>query len=239
MGCGISTMEVEEPSHTRRSIRPRQRVNIPPINKPIMKKDYDNGDDGDDGDTVIMKPLIDVECKQKMKDERTNYNGDKLREEKIFVEVKEKEEHGVDDKHVKNECGNGGKLHVMNVRNEEENEERDDSFIGPGSPSFREYCNDNDSVDRSSLGDSNDCNSEELSTKNGSDDDSTNRTESEKSVNSNKEPEKKERRGRGFRNVMNRGRARGKRNLLNFACYNTGNQSYAEGSLNKVVGKTA
>jgi len=54
------------------------------------------------------------------------------------------------------------------------------------------------------------------------------------------EPEKKERRGRGgFRNAMQKGKARrGRRNLLNFACYNSSTQSYAEGSLNKIVAKT-
>ncbi|PNX77420.1 hypothetical protein L195_g033387 [Trifolium pratense] len=62
----------------------------------------------------------------------------------------------------------------------------------------------------------------------------------EKSLSSNKEPEKKERRGRGgFRNVMNKGMAKGgRKNLLNFACYNSSTQSYAEGSFNKVVAKT-
>jgi len=38
---------------------------------------------------------------------------------------------------------------------------------------------------------------------------------------------------------MQKGKARrGRRNLLNFACYNSSTQSYAEGSLNKIVAKT-
>lgn len=44
---------------------------------------------------------------------------------------------------------------VDNNKKYNNNNYRDD-FIGPGSPSFREYCTDYDSVDRSSMVDSND-----------------------------------------------------------------------------------
>jgi len=38
---------------------------------------------------------------------------------------------------------------------------------------------------------------------------------------------------------MHKGKARGgRRNLLNFACYNASSQSHAEGSFNKIVAKT-
>ena len=52
------------------------------------------------------------------------------------------------------------------------------------------------------------------------------------------EPEKKERSGRGFRNVINKGKARGRRNLLNFGCYNGSSESYPESSFAKTAGKT-
>ncbi|WJX77124.1 hypothetical protein P8452_60461 [Trifolium repens] len=78
---------------------------------------------------------------------------------------------------------------------------------------------------------------EDINISNGFDD--STKPRNGKSLYSNKEPEKKERRGRGgFRNVIYKGMSRGgRRNFLNFACHNS-TQSYAEGSFNKVVTKT-
>jgi len=50
---------------------------------------------------------------------------------------------------------------------------------------------------------------------------------------------KKEGRGLGFRNVISKGKTRGRRNLLNFACYSGSNESHGDGSFNKIVAKTA
>lgn len=176
MGCGISTLDAEEASQSRRPNRHgRQRTIVPPVtdNCPIInKKDFDNGDDV----IVGMKPLGDNEEAKTAKE--VGSNEEKLKEkcvmdkkeekdeeeERVFESRGKEEEHigGGDDKHVKN-------VNVKNNEEEhEENNDRDDSFIGPGSPSFRDYCNiDYDSADRSSMGDYNDCDSGE-STKNGS-----------------------------------------------------------------------
>ncbi|XP_061344406.1 uncharacterized protein LOC133290351 [Gastrolobium bilobum] len=241
MGCGISTFEAEDASlgHGHRSNRVRHHVIVPPVAE--NKKDLDNGDEGVDKDVVgdvleVKQPLGDE--KGKTKEERSN---DEMLKEKHVVDTKEddrvferreKEKHGSDDKHAKN------------VKNEEEHEEnncRDDSFIGTASPSFRDYCNGHDSGDRSSDGESNDCDSRE-STKNSSDDGSTNRqnkSENEEILNSNKGIEKKERSRRLFRNIMNKGKTTEKKNLLNFGCYNSSTESYAKDSFNKTIGKNA
>ncbi|TKY63014.1 hypothetical protein E2542_SST12879 [Spatholobus suberectus] len=238
MGCGISTLEVEDASLNRRS-KARHHAIVPPV---IIdkKKDFENGDDGYVGllhgnnnkDVVmVIKPLSDEEAKDK------GSNGERLKEKSI-VERNNKEEERVFKIGGKEKHGGGDKYYAKNV--EEEHENRDDNFIVPRSPSFREYCNDYDYGARSSVGDSNDCDSMD-STKNGSNDDLSNRNNkpTNGSVNFNKqEREKKERRGRGFRNVINKGKTRGRRNLLNFACYNASNESYAESSFNKIT-KTA
>ncbi|RDX57996.1 hypothetical protein CR513_62723, partial [Mucuna pruriens] len=147
--------------------------------------------------------------------------GDEL-ETKEELGISDKEEHSGDDKY----CSNNVEL---------EHEDGDYSLIGPGSPSFREYCTDYDCGDRSSMGDSNDCDSMTMeSVKNGSDDDSLIGKKKPK----NEEHEKKERSGRGFRNAKSRVKTRGRKNLLNFACYNASNESCAEGSCNKINAKT-
>ncbi|OIW15238.1 hypothetical protein TanjilG_17558 [Lupinus angustifolius] len=148
-------------------------------------------------------------------------------------ETKATKEVGLNEEKLKEKC-------VMN-KNEEE-EERVDNFISLGSPSFRDYCIDYDSMDRSSMADSNDyCDSTD-SIMNGSGHDSINSKtmpKNKESVNSNKESKTKERKGHRFRNVIIRGKGRdGRKNLLNFACYNASSESYAEGSINKIVTKT-
>ncbi|KOM38366.1 hypothetical protein LR48_Vigan03g174800 [Vigna angularis] len=127
---------------------------------------------------------------------------------------------------------NDNKVEVKSKKNaEDEHEFRDDDFIGPGSPSFREYCNDYDSGDRSSMEYSNDSDSSR-SIKNGSETllNRNNKPMNEESVDSNKEPLKKERRGRGFRNAIGKRKTRGRRNLLNFACYSGSTEAHAQGS---------
>ncbi|KAE9599577.1 hypothetical protein Lal_00032307 [Lupinus albus] len=235
MGCGNSTLETEEASPSRRLNRHnRHRTIVPPIT---------NNDD--DGAMVVMKPLS--EDKEEVKTAKEVGLNEKLKD-KCVMEKKEGEENVVLN------SGGGNEVHVgdhhnheeKNIKNNEEKHEedndRDDCYIGPGSPSFRDYCIDYDSTDQSSTADSNDyCDSGD-STMNCSGHDSINRKtipKNEQIVNANKESEKKERRRRGFRNVINGGKGRGgKRNLLNFSCYNSSGESNAEGSMNKVVEKT-
>ncbi|OIW20843.1 hypothetical protein TanjilG_24331 [Lupinus angustifolius] len=238
MGCGNSTLEPEEASPSRRLNRHnRQRTIVPPINN----KDSDD----DDGAMVVMNPLRDD--KEEAKTAKGVGLNEKLKE-KCVMNKKEEEENvvlnsgGGKEEHVGDHDIHEGKNVKNNEEEQEEDSDRDDSYIGPGSPSFRDYCIDYDSTNRSSMADSNDyCDSGD-STMNCSGHDSMNRKtmpKNEPSVNANKESEKKERRGRGFRNVINGGKGRGgRRNLLNFSCYNSSSESNAEGSMNKVVGKT-
>ncbi|CAL0323298.1 unnamed protein product [Lupinus luteus] len=134
-----------------------------------------------------------------------------------------------------------GVIEVMKPLNKnEEEEESVNSFIGLGSPSFRDYCIDYDSIDRSSTADSNDYYDSMDSTKDSSGHDSINsKPKNKENVNSNKESKRKEKRGQRFRNVIIRGKGRdGRKSLLNFACYNASSDSYAEGSMNKMLSKT-
>ncbi|CAL0322746.1 unnamed protein product [Lupinus luteus] len=241
MGCGNSTLEPEEASPSRGLNRHnRQRTIVPPIkNKfPIINdKDFD---DHDDDAMVVMKRLRDD--KEEAKTAKEAGLNEKLKEKSV-MHKNEEEENKVLDNGKEEHVGDHEEKNVK--KNEKEHEEdngRDDSYIGPGSPSFRDYCIDYDSTNRSSVADSNDyCDSGD-STVNCSGHDSMNRNtmpKNEQSVNANKESEKKERRGRGLRNVINGGKGRGgRRNLLNFSCYNSNSESNAEGSMNKVVGKT-
>ncbi|CAJ2672369.1 unnamed protein product [Trifolium pratense] len=227
MGCGISTMDGGD----ARLARPRRgrfchaHANIVP--QPSV-------DDDNDSHEATRK--------------EEGFNGEKLKEGKNVVDRKE-EERGVfvnNEKQRKLEEGinvSNGNKNVTNyedVKINNDNDKDDRFIIGPGSPSFREYCNDNNSMDRSSTRDYNDHIELGGITKNNNSDNDSRKLTNEKSLSSNKEPEKKERRGRGgFRNVMNKGMAKGgRKNLLNFACYNSSTQSYAEGSFNKVVAKT-
>lgn len=164
-------LDAEDASQSRHSNRLRQHTIVRPVtdNNLANRKVFGNGDEGVDSPgkqsrksafsqgkddvIVVVKPLGDEEAKTKL----VGSNDEKLKEKSVDKEVERafvsggKEEHGGDDKHAKNE----------------ENMDSDDSFIGPGSPSFRDYCIDYDSGDRSSVGDFNDCDSGE-STKNGS-----------------------------------------------------------------------
>ena len=179
MGCGISTLDAEDASLSRRSVRHRQRAIVPPpvtennnfYNPP--NKDFENGNEGVTvnalGNNKEMKPTLgDEEANRKEVGSNNNNNEEKLLweksvdkikvEERVF-ESRGKEEH--ENKHVTN-------MKNVNVGEEhEENKYGDDSIIAPGSPSFRDYCVGSDSGDRSSVWDSNDCDSGD-STKNGS-----------------------------------------------------------------------
>ena len=226
MGCGISTMDGNDAPTGRRRYNGRfrnQHANIaPPIDN--NKKYHENvDDDSDDQESTRKDEGLDEE---RLKEK--NYVVDRNDQEERGVNINEGQGQLLEDHNVAND----NKINVKNNEEEEinNNYDSDDRFIGPGSPSFREYCIDNDSVDKGSIGEFNDCTESGDSIKSSSDEDSTN----EKIRHSNKELEKKERRGRGFRNVMHRGKGRGKKNLLNFACYNSSTQSYAEGSLRKI-----
>ncbi|CAL0332958.1 unnamed protein product [Lupinus luteus] len=133
-------------------------------------------------------------------------------EANIAKEVGSKEEEDrvvLESQEGKKEHGGDHNMHVeKNIENNEEkngeDNDWDDRFIGPGSPS------DHDSINSKTM------------------------QKNEQSVDSNKEYEKKDRRGRGFRSVMSRGKRKsGKKNLLNFVCYNASSESNAEGSMNK------
>lgn len=164
MGCGISTMDRNDIASTgRRRVYGRlrhQNAIVPPVGD-NNKKICDNVDD-DYNDYQEPKRneegLIEKKCVVDKKDEERNIviineRQKKLEEDKVSINHK----------------------NVMNYEEEEENNE--DRIIGPGSPSFREYCNDSDLVDTSfcsdsvdrriSAVDSNDCDSGE-STKNSS-----------------------------------------------------------------------
>ncbi|KAL2320354.1 hypothetical protein Fmac_029323 [Flemingia macrophylla] len=157
MGCGISTLDVEDASMNQHSKAHRHAIVPPIIDK---KKDSENGDDGSIGllhgnnnnkdVIIIMRPLDDEGVKDK------GSNGERLKEKSVME--RNKEEAMMFDIEGK-EKHSGNKYYAKNV--EENHEDRDDSFIGPGSPSFREYCIDYDCEDRSSVVDSNDCDSME------------------------------------------------------------------------------
>lgn len=165
MGCGISTLDAEEKSLSRHSSRHgRHRAIVPPL---AEKKDDDHGVGFSQGKDVmvVMKPLDD-ENEEGKKESEVGPNEEKLKE-KCVMDKKDEEEERVFESRGKEDNGGDEKQYAkINVKNEENND-GDDSFIGPGSPSFRDYCIDYDSADRSSMGDSNDCDSVE-STKNGS-----------------------------------------------------------------------
>ncbi|CAI8613450.1 unnamed protein product [Vicia faba] len=242
MGCGISTMHGNDTSPGRHYFKGRFRhQNI--VASPIVKSN-DN--------MYTYEPINDDGENQESVRRDEGFNGDRLKDKKINEDRRDQEEMNerkvfinperqgkLKEDNASNNKNNVGTNHEEDNNNNSSNnnkKKKDDWFIGPGSPSFREYCNDNDLGDRCSMGDSNDYPQSGESTKNSSDEDST------KPVNGHskkQEAEKKERKGRGgFRNVMHKGKGRGgKRNILNFGCYNSNTQSCAEGSFNKVVEK--
>ena len=171
MGCGISTPGVEDASFTQHT-KGRHHVIVSPVVD--KKKDLENGDKDDvtllhrnnnnNKDVVmVMKPLGDDEGndgrsnRKRLKDKSVvEMNNINKEEERVFGNGRKEKHNGGDDKYCENN----------NI--EEKHEDHDDNFIvGPGSPSFREYCNDYDYGDRSSVEDSNDYDSME-SIKNGS-----------------------------------------------------------------------
>ncbi|XP_058753769.1 uncharacterized protein LOC131626952 [Vicia villosa] len=233
MGCGISTMNGNDTSPGRHHFKGRfrhQNIIVSPIaknNDNMYNYETIKDDDDDDGNHEAI-----------MREE--GFNGNRLKDRKIMEDRSDQEERNErKQEKLKEDNGSNNKNNIGTNYEEGENnyKNRDEWFIGPGSPSFREYCNDYDTGYRSSIGDSNDYPQYGESTKNSSDEDST------KPVNGRskeQEAEKKERKGRGgFRNAMHKGKGRGgKRNILNFGCYNSNTQSYAEDSFNKVVEKT-
>ena len=149
MGCGISTMDTNGASKVGRGRNCRLRHQHAIVPKPIVdnNKKYNDDDDGDD---------------QEVTRKNEGFNENSLKEKKIVVDRKDKEERV-------EFLERQGKLEQDNVSNGRKNVNNDrDDFIGPGSPSFREYCNDYDSVDRSSMGDSNDYTESGESVKNNS-----------------------------------------------------------------------
>ncbi|WVZ05962.1 hypothetical protein V8G54_019308 [Vigna mungo] len=183
---------------------------------------YENGDEGES----LHGKSNDINKNKKSKDvgkemKPMGVEESKDKDESNGESLKEKSDNKVEVKSKKNA--------------EDEHEFRDDDFIGPGSPSFREYCNDYDCGDRSSMD-----SDSSRSIKNGSETllNRNNKPMNEEIVDSNKEGLKKERRGRGFRNAIGKRKARGRRNLLNFACYSGNTEAQAHGSSDKNVAKT-
>lgn len=94
--------------------------------------------------------------------------GESLHDKKSNKDVaKEMKPLGVEESKDKDESNGESSKEKSKKNAQDEHEFRDDDFIGPGSPSFREYCNDYDSGDRSSMEYSNDSDSSR-SIKNGS-----------------------------------------------------------------------
>ncbi|KAI4350469.1 hypothetical protein L6164_004921 [Bauhinia variegata] len=252
MGCGLSTMD-PECATTNRHSNPLRRYKI--VRPAGDKKPLDVSEEGSDissrgkkDGAVVMKPLGEQEMKG---------NQEEKTKEKDVLENQKTEK-------VINNGGNekvrvkGGNVdHRNNEKTEQEDDREDDISNGPGSPSFREYCVGHNPKHSSSRNKKfrelsfnhyfNDNSSE--STKNEVDDDSTktmNKPQKEESSNSNKvfdensipEHENKERRGRGFRNIIHKGRQGTKKNFLIFSCY-ISHESYAEGPRDKIIEKAA
>jgi len=139
MGCGMSTLDPEDAAHNQ------CENGVCRVPQPMDKrKDFENGDDGEslhgnrnnNKDVVmVMKPMGDEEAKALS-------NGERLIEKSTV---------GRND--IKVEVRSSGDNNYCAKKNaEDELEYRDDDFIvGPRSPSFREYCNNYDRGDRSSM----------------------------------------------------------------------------------------
>ncbi|KAK7395957.1 hypothetical protein VNO78_16596 [Psophocarpus tetragonolobus] len=236
MGCGISIPDAEDAFPNQRAKGRHRHVIVSPIID--KKKDFENEDDSDmallHGNNnnnnnnnkdvvVVMKPLG---GDKEVKDEGSD--GERLKEKRV-VERNNKEDEKVFEIGGREKHGSVYEKKCATKNVEDAHDDHDGSFIaGPASPSFREYCNDYACRDRrSSVGDSIDYDSMG-SIKKGSEDDSI-----KKNRPKNEEHEKKERKGKGIRNVMNKGKTRGRRSFLNFVCYNASNESYVEDSVNK------
>ncbi|KAK7377645.1 hypothetical protein VNO80_03074 [Phaseolus coccineus] len=227
MGCGMSRLDPEDAALDQCE-NVLGGVMPPPFDKGELLHGNSNSNNNKDV-AMVMKSMGDEEAKDK-----EGSNGERL---------KEKSDVGRKDRAIggKEKHSSGDNKYCAKKNAEDELEYRDDNLTaGPGSPSFREYCNDYDCGDRSSMEYSNDIDSME-SIKNGSEASliRNNKPMNQGSVDSSKEKVKKEGRELGFRNVISKGKTRrGGRNLLNFACYSGSNESRAEGSSNKIVAKT-
>ncbi|KAK7336123.1 hypothetical protein VNO77_16656 [Canavalia gladiata] len=194
MGCGISTLDIKDAPLNGHSNKGHQYA----ITQPVMenKKDFENGEEGDvvllveknhnhNNYVVIMRPILGDEEVKTMKKDRSN---EEMLKEKYIIEMNKEEEKALESG-GKERC-NGNDKYTKNVKNIEDGHEyQDGSFIGPSSPSFRDYCNEYYvSEARSSEENFNDYDFKE-SMKNNDDDNSSNRKNKPKndgSVNSNK-----------------------------------------------------
>lgn len=136
MGCGVSTMDAEDRPQRCHSNILRRPKTVRPVaeNNMASEKLTDNGN-GSREESEDLKPLGGPEAKTR----QAGFKGEKTKENWLD--------------RVESERGvrKGGKEAVRvkvtteNEENEAETYDREYAFTGPGSPSFREYCIDNDS----------------------------------------------------------------------------------------------
>lgn len=191
MGCGISTMDAEDASLGRRRFnRPRhQHAIAPPIADNNMELDqvhyyilvFELGTPCI-SDPVLMQRVAfsqgnnnnnnDRNEEAKTSKEELGFNRKEEEVIRVFnIESREKDQKDKKEEHyyVSDHKHAKSVKNVEDDKEENDDEGMDDHFIGPGSPSFSYYCNDYDSVDRSSMTDSiNDYCDSDQSTKNGS-----------------------------------------------------------------------
>ncbi|CAK8542697.1 unnamed protein product [Lathyrus sativus] len=183
--------------HFKGRFRHQNIIDSPIVNHNDNKFNYDIIDnDGGNQEATRKEEGLNVERLKEKNIVEDRRNQEERNEKNVFVN---KERQGKLEENASNNKKDVG----ANCKEEENNNNRENWFIGPGSPSFREYCNDYDSVNRIPMGDSNDYFQSGESAKNSSDEDST------KPGNdySKKERQKKERRERGgFRNALHRGK---------------------------------
>ncbi|KAI5428067.1 hypothetical protein KIW84_033182, partial [Lathyrus oleraceus] len=172
MGCGISTMNGNDASPGRHHLKGRFRnhniIASPIVNHNDNKYNYDIIDsDGGEKEAARKEEGFNGERLKEKKNMEDRRDQEEKNEKNVFINKERKEK--LKEDNAKNNKKNVGANH----EEEENNNSKDNWFVGPGSPSFREYCNDYDSVDRSSMGDSNDYPQSGESTKNSSDEDSS------------------------------------------------------------------
>lgn len=157
MGCGISTMDANNASKVGRRFNGRLRHQHAAVPRPIVDNNKKYKDDDDDDQEVTKK--------------NEGFLENSLKEKKIVVDRKDQEER-VEfierPRKLEQDNVSNGLKNVGGENNNDNNNNYRDDFIGPGSPSFREYCTDYDSVDRNSMVDSNDYTESEESMKNSS-----------------------------------------------------------------------
>ncbi|KAI4348356.1 hypothetical protein L6164_009089 [Bauhinia variegata] len=236
MGCGTSTMDLEdETPDNRHSNLLHRNKNARPVGGTKKPLD-DNGEES-------------LKCLPKQSRKTVPSPGNKDSCVLVKPEMKGNQDNGIKEKEVVEKQKAEKAINKEETEREENNDREDHIFKGIGSPSFRDYCVDhkpNPRTKKKVRGDPsfshyfNDDSCE--STENEGDDVSTktmNKPQTVEGGDSNKEPEKKERRGRGLRSVISKGRTGGKKSLANMSCYNSSNTSSAEGSIQKMVGKAA